>query len=146
MKIRFAVLVLSLVSLLACSRGTAPKQSIRSPAPAATNNCPQQPPLDPGPDAVAAASAAAQAAVPTLYPPIGTNIAGFQVTNAALADPNAVGYGAIPFGMCGSEIGQRTVVVELHFPAMDSQGADIAHGQLFLSRFADGWKVWFQYH
>ena len=55
-------------------------------------------------------------------------------------------FGAIPGGMCGATVGARTWVVELHFPAYDKTSADLAQGQLFLSRFKDGWKVWFQYH
>ena len=34
---------------------------------------------------------------------------------------------------------------KLSFPKM-LPSANLSAGQLFLSRFQDGWKVWFQYH
>jgi hypothetical protein len=107
------------------------------------NHCPTETLLDAGPDARAAATAAAVAAVAQRYPPH-VDIAGFQVTNAYPADPSS-GYGAIAYGLCGASVGERTWVVELSFPKM-APSVDLAAGQLFLSRFADGWKVWFQYH
>ena len=89
--------------------------------------------------------AAASKAVPSLYP--GRDHARYTVTAAYPAASNAgSGFGAIPAGMCGATVGARTWVVELHFPAFDKTSADLAQGQLFLSRFKDGWKVWFQYH
>jgi hypothetical protein len=106
--------------------------------------CPSQPLLLPGPDARSTARAAAVAAIPRLYGPkqrgnysIGT------VTPAAALPAGRVT--AIPFGMCGSAVGSRTWVVEMTFPD-EAPSASLSSGQLFLGRFSNGWRVWFQYH
>jgi hypothetical protein len=167
MKVRFGPVLLCLAALAACARGNPPQgvgtnPSAGAPAPAAgsgsgsgsiagsvagpatpDSHCPSQTPLDPGADAKAATTAAAEAAVPQRYPPH-IDIAGFRVTDAYPADP-ASGYGSIAYGLCGQAVGQRTWVVELSFPKM-APSVDLSAGQLFLSRFPDGWKVWFQYH
>jgi hypothetical protein len=171
MKVRFGPVLLclaALAALAACARGNPPRgvgtnPSAGAPAPSGPtsgagadaiagpvsgpatpdSHCPSQTPLDPGADAKAAATAAAEAAVPQRYPPH-IDIAGFRVTDAYAADP-ASGYGAIPYGLCGQAVGQRTWVVELSFPKM-APSVNLSGGQLFLSRFPDGWKVWFQYH
>jgi hypothetical protein len=167
MKVRFGpvllCLALCLAALAACARGNPPQgvgtnPSAGAPAPSAQDSqavsptvrqgppdshCPSQTPLDPGADAKAAATAAAKAAVPQRYP-AHIDIAGFRVTDAYAADP-ASGYGVIAYGLCGQAVGQRTWVVELSFPNM-APSVDLSAGQLFLSRFPDGWKVWFQYH
>jgi hypothetical protein len=171
MKVRFCPVLLSLAALAACARANPPQgvgtnTSTGAPAPFAQgsptasggsgatsgsisgpatpdSHCPSQTPLDPGADAKTAATAAARAAVPQRYPPH-IDIAGFRVTDAYAADP-ASGYGAIAYGLCGQVVGQRTWVVELSFPKM-APSVDLSAGQLFLSRFPDGWKVWFQYH
>jgi hypothetical protein len=119
----------------------APSSTVRQGSP--DSHCPSETPLDPGGDAKAAATAAATAAVPQRYPPH-IDIAGFRVTDAYAADP-AAGYGAIAYGLCGDVVGRRTWVVELSFPKM-APSVNLSAGQLFVSRFADGWKVWFQYH
>jgi hypothetical protein len=164
MKVRFCPLLLSLAALAACARASPPQGvgtntstgalapsgatsgatpgSISGPA-TPDSHCPSQTPLDPGADAKSAATAAAQAAVPQRYPPH-IDITGFRVTDAYAADP-ASGYGSIAYGLCGQVVGQRTWVVELSFPKM-APSVDLSAGQLFLSRFPDGWKVWFQYH
>ena len=172
MKVRFGPILLSLAALAACARGNPPQGVGTNPgagAPASSgptagsgsgstsgsgsgaasgpatpdSHCPSQTPLDPGADAKAAATAAAEAAVPQRYPRH-IDIAGFRVTDAYAADP-ASGYGAIPYGLCGQAVGQRTWVVELSFPKM-APSVDLSAGQLFLSRFPEGWKIWFQYH
>jgi hypothetical protein len=140
MKVGFGPLLLTLTALAACARAATPGAVV--PATPASN-CPTATVLDPGPDARTAATAAAVAAVPQRYRPH-IDTTGFQVTNAYPADPSA-GFGAIAYGLCGAAIGQRTWVVELSFPKM-APSVSLSEGQLFLSRFTDGWKVWFQYH
>ena len=146
MKRTIAVALVSFAALTACTQGGQPGATGvtgRTPAASPASVCPLATPLDPGPDARAAATAAAVAEVPKRYPPH-IDTTGFQVSNAYLADPSS-GFGSIAFGLCGTAIGQRTWVVELFFPKM-LPSADLSAGQLFLSRFPDGWKVWFQYH
>jgi hypothetical protein len=158
MKVGFGPLLLTLsalAALAACARGTSPQGAASSPGTAApvtstavasasaNSDCPTETVLDPGPDAKTGATAAAVAAVPRRYPPT-IDTTGFQVTNAYAADPSS-GYGAIAYGLCGAAVGQRTWVVELLFPKM-APSVSLAGGQLFVSRFADGWRVWFQYH
>jgi hypothetical protein len=106
--------------------------------------CPSQPLLAPGPDARSAARAAAVAAIPRLYGPTQRNnyIIGTVTSAAALPDDRVT---AIPFGMCGSTVGSRTWVVEMTFPD-EAPSASLSSGQLFLGRFSNGWRVWFQYH
>ena len=143
--------LLAAAALAACARsmpaGSAPGEkalpSASSRPDPASGICPKEAPLDPGPDARGAATAAAVTAVPQRYGrPIDTT--GFQVARVYPADL-ASGYGPVAYGLCGSEVGQRTWVVELSFPKM-LPSADLSAGQLFLSRFQNGWKVWFQYH
>lgn len=147
MKVGFGPLLLTvsaLAVLTACARGASPRGAGLSPglgSPGA--NCPTETVLDPGPDAKAAATAAALVAVPQRYPPH-IDTTGVQVTSAYPADP-ASGFGVIAYGLCGATIGQRTWVVELSFPRM-SPSVNLSEGQLFVSRFAGGWRVWFQYH
>ncbi len=139
------LVVVGLAALTACaasSSGAGPSLGAGS-TPSLSSSCPAQTPLDPGPGAVTAAVSAAVATVPHRYPPQ-IDTTGFQVAKAYQADPSN-GYGAIAFGLCGEVVGSRTVVVELSFPKM-LPSADLSAGQLFLSRFPDGWKVWFQYH
>jgi hypothetical protein len=158
-----SLMALALVALAACARGNPPQGVGTNPgaaAPTSTaqggpaassaagprtpdSHCPSETPLDPGAGAGNAAMAAAEAAVPQRYPPH-IDVAGFRVTDAYPADPSS-GYGSIAYGLCGAIVGQRTWVVELSFPKM-APSVDLSAGQLFLSRFPDGWKVWFQYH
>lgn len=74
------------------------------------------------------------------------NTAGYQITGVYEASPGpGPGFGALPFGMCGQAVGSRTWIAELYFPA-ELPSADLSHGQLFLTRFASGWEIWFRYH
>jgi len=166
-----SLMALAVVALAACARGNPPEGVGTNPggaAPTSTaesgpgtppapgpgsspasgpgtpdSHCPSETPLDPGAGAKDAAVAAAEAAVRQRYPPH-IDIGGFRVTDAYPADPSS-GYGSIAYGLCGATVGQRTWVVELSFPRM-APSVDLSAGQLFLSRFPDGWKVWFQYH
>jgi hypothetical protein len=157
-----SLLALALLALGACARGNPPRGVGTNPGGAPTSTarggptaspapgprtpgsyCPSDTPLEPGAGARDAAIAAAEAAVPQRYPPH-IDVAGFRVTDAYPADPSS-GYGSIAYGLCGAIVGQRTWVVELSFPKM-APSVDLSAGQLFLSRFPDGWKVWFQYH
>jgi hypothetical protein len=171
MKAGFVPLLLSLAALAGCARGnpaqgvginpeaggpsahSAPSAQVSqgvSPTVRPTvrqgspdSRCPSETPLDPGPDANAAATAAATEAVPQRYPPH-IDVTGFRVTDAYAADPSW-SYGAIAYGLCGDVVGHRTWVVELSFPKM-APSVNLSAGQLFVSRFPEGWKVWFQYH
>jgi len=137
-----AGLLLLVVALAACGGSRSAGSGTSQPAPKVSSPCPSQTPLMPGPDAPTSSVSAAVAAVAQHYSHIDTT--GFQVHKAYQADPSN-GFGAIAFGLCGEVIGSRTWVVELSFPKM-LPSADLSAGQLFLSRFPDGWKVWFQYH
>jgi len=105
------------------------------------NRCPSPAPLSFGQNATADAIATVRAAVPQIYTNI--NTAGYRITSAAPAGGS--GYGAIPAGMCGALVGARTYVVQLSFPAM-APSASLSQGQLFVSRFGQGWQVWYRYH
>jgi hypothetical protein len=113
------------------------------------NRCPNPAPLPFDAQAAQNALATARAAVPRVYTNVDT--AGYQITASgpASAHPQGQtnpGYYMLPYGMCGPTVGARTYVVELYFPAMASQGTDVSHGQLFLSRFPQGWQAWYRYH
>jgi|SRR5579859_3148122 len=104
--------------------------------------CPTATPLDPGPDAANEVRFTVAKNLPAIYSNIQTS--GYQITRVYEASPGQ-GFGAIPFGMCGQAIGSRTWIAELYFPA-ELPSADLSHGQLFLTRFASGWEIWFRYH
>src|SRR4029077_2519785 len=110
-----SLMALAPVALAACARGNPPPGVVTNPgagAPTSTaqsgpgsspapgprtpdSHCPSETPLDPGAGAKDAAVAAAEAAVPQLYPPH-IDIGGFRVTDAYPADPSS-GYGAIAY-------------------------------------------------
>jgi hypothetical protein len=104
--------------------------------------CPTATPLDPGPDAASAVRVTVATNLLRVYSNI--NTAGYQITRVYEASPG-LGFGGLPFGMCGQAVGSRTWIAELYFPA-ELPSADLSHGQLFLTRFASGWKIWFRYH
>ncbi|HTC70816.1 MAG TPA: hypothetical protein VK662_14695, partial [Acidothermaceae bacterium] len=57
------------------------------------------------------------------------------------------GIGTIAYGTCGKTIGDRTWVVEVHFPHDPNNSASTGNGQLFVSDFANGgWQVWLRNH
>jgi hypothetical protein len=116
-------------------------ESLR-PDPPANPNCPGEVPLSTGPGDKAAAEATAVDAVPRLY--ASKRLEGWRVARVYLAQRDS-GVGQIAYGMCGDVIGQRTWVVEMTFPA-ELPSASMSQGQFFVSRFSDGWRVWFQYH
>lgn len=115
-----------------------------TPAVAQTGNpnCPSTAPLDPGRDAETEVRAAAVEAVPSVYAT--RDLAGWHIASVQPALPDK-GVGQIAYGMCGSFVGSRTWEVDLTFPA-DLPSASGSQGQMFLSRFPDGWRVWFTYH
>jgi len=83
--------------------------------------------------------------VPTIYPPDETR--DFTVTAVYPARASlggGKGYGGIAYGTCGKTIGDRTWVVEVHFPHVNS--ASVGNGQLFVSEFSAGWTAWYRYH
>jgi photosystem II stability/assembly factor-like uncharacterized protein len=113
------------------------------PVAPSVGSCPSAP-LDFDPRATENAIAAARTAVPLLYR--GVDTSGYQVRAAAPAAASSVaGWGAIAGSLCGSLTRSRTYVVELYFPAMEPS-ASLSQGQLFVSRSAAGWQVWYQYH
>ena len=119
------------------------------PVASAFNHCPNPAPLVFDANASANALATARAAVALVYTNIDTT--GYQINSSGPASPSPQGqanpgYYILPYGMCGSTVGSRTYVVELYFPAMASRGTDLSHGQLFLSRFPQGWQAWYRYH
>ena len=123
-----------------------PASSTANPVSSALNDCPTVLPLAPGSDAAAQARAAAVKAVPTIYPPEPTK--DFTVTAVYPASSSgSAGYGTIAYGTCGKTIGDRTWVVEVHFPHDPNNSGSTGNGQLFVSDFANGgWQVWFRYH
>ncbi len=83
--------------------------------------------------------------VPTIYPPEPTK--DFTVTAVYPASASGdSGYGTIAYGTCGKTIGDRTWVVEVHFPHDPMHSASTGNGQLFVSEFSTGWQVWYRYH
>lgn len=116
--------------------------STKSSPVTALSECPAEAPLEPGPNAEAMALAAATSSAPKIYwnvkqPDL------LRVVRTYPADPLS-GAGAAVYTMCGAAVGSRTWVVELSFPGQPS-GDPSATGQLYVSRFADGWKVWYRY-
>jgi hypothetical protein len=125
-----------------------PASSTANPVSSNLGACPTVLPLVPGSDAAAQAQAAAVKVVPTIYPPEPTK--DFTVTAVYPASQSLYGgkgYGTIVYGTCGETIGERTWVVEVHFPHDPNNSASTGNGQLFVSEFANGgWQVWFRNH
>jgi hypothetical protein len=122
-----------------------PASSTANPVSSNLGACPTVLPLVPGADAAVQARAAAVKAVPTIYPPEPTK--DFTVTAVYPASASGDnGYGTIAYGTCGKTIGDRTWVVEVHFPHDPMGSASTGNGQLFVSEFATGWQVWFRNH
>ena len=107
----------------------------------ATGSCPTQQPLPAGANAATAAAETARAAIAIIYTDI--NTAGYRIDNVSPA--SAGGFGQIAYGQCGPAVGAQTWVVQLTFPA-EQPSASMSQGQLFVSRFAYGWQVWYRYH
>ena len=125
-----------------------PASSTANPVSSTLGACPTVLPLVPGSDAAAQAKAAAVKVVPTIYPPEPTK--DFTVTAiypASQSLDGGKGIGTIAYGTCGKTIGDRTWVVEIHFPHDPNNSASTGNGQLFVSEFANGgWQVWFRNH
>jgi hypothetical protein len=125
-----------------------PASSSANPVSSNLGACPTVLPLVPGADAAAQAKAAAIKVVPTIYPPEPTN--DFTVTAVYQASQSlngGKGIGTIAYGTCGKTIGDRTWVVEVHFPHDPNNSASTGNGQLFVSDFANGgWQVWLRNH
>jgi hypothetical protein len=124
-----------------------PASSSANPVAGNLGACPTVLPLVPGADAAAQAKAAAEKVVPTIYPPEPTK--DFTVTAVYPASSSlggGKGIGMIAYSTCGRTIGDRTWVVEVHFPHDLMNSASTGNGQLFVSEFASGWKVWFRNH
>jgi hypothetical protein len=106
------------------------------------DSCPSEMPLEPGFGASTGVHESVAANVPSIYANLDTT--GYVIARVYPAAPTA-GLGAIPFGLCGTLVGSRTWVAELYFPR-ELPSADLSQGQLFLSRFASGWRPWMRYH
>jgi len=125
-----------------------PATSTAKPVSSNLGACPTVLPLKPGADAAGQAQAAVVKAVPTIYPPEPTK--DFTVTAVYPAGQSldgGKGIGTIVYGTCGATIGDRTWVVEVHFPHDPNNSASTGNGQLFVSDFANGgWQVWLRNH
>ena len=125
-----------------------PASSSAEPVSSNLGACPTVLPLKPGADAAAQAQAAVVKAVPTIYPPEPTK--DFTITAVYPAGQSldgGKGIGTIVYGTCGRTIGDRTWVVEVHFPHDPNNSASTGNGQLFVSDFANGgWQVWLRNH
>jgi hypothetical protein len=125
-----------------------PPTSSANPVSSNLGACPTVLPLLPGADAAAQAKAAAVKVVPTIYPPEPTK--DFTVTAVYPASQSlngGKGIGTIAYTTCGRTIGDRTWVVEVHFPHDPNNSASTGNGQLFVSDFANGgWQVWLRNH
>jgi hypothetical protein len=124
-----------------------PASSTANPVSSNLGACPTVLPLVPGSDAAPQAKAAVVKVVPTLYPPEPTK--DFTVTAVYPASSSlggGKGYGTIAYGTCGKTIGDRTWIVEVHFPHDPNNSTSTGNGQLFVSEFSTGWTVWYRYH
>ncbi len=125
-----------------------PATSSAKPVSSNLGACPTVLPLVPGADAAAQAKAATIKVVPRIYPPEPTK--DFSVTAVYPASQSlngGKGIGTIAYGTCGQTIGDRTWVVEVHFPHDPNNSASTGNGQLFVSDFANGgWQVWLRNH
>jgi hypothetical protein len=117
-----------------------PSEPLPEPA---QGRCPklQMRPL-PG-DAVARAALAALDQAPAVYR--GTKLDGIRVTGAILARLDDSGRGGYARVKCGRRAENRTVVVNLEFPAM-RPSASLSQGVVLVARFAAGYRVWAQLH
>jgi len=131
--------------LAACAAGglvsavaSAPTQAAQ-PQPAAAaavlGRCPQLP-LPLPPEAVARAADQARIQAPVLYRGSGPAV----VIRSALA-PYAGARGDQVNAQCGTQVFQRTVVVDLLFPKM-LPSASLSQGTVFVSRSSTGYQVW----
>lgn len=125
-----------------------PATSGANPVSSNLGSCPTVLPLAPGADAAAEAKAAAVKVVPRIYPPEPTKDFTVTAVYPASASLNGgEGIGTIAYSTCGKTIGDRTWVVEVHFPHDPMNSASTGNGQLFVSEFANGgWQVWFRNH
>ena len=105
-----------------------------------SSDCPKEMPLEPGRNARDRAIAAVRASLRTGPEEWRT----FKVA-AAYPAASRQGVGGIAMRMCGSLVGGRTWVVEMHFPNLEPS-ASLSQGQAFVSRFRSGWRVWHRYH
>ena len=103
-------------------------------------DCPKEAPLEPGRDARDRAIAAVRESLR-----IGPAEWRTYEIRSAYPATKGEGFAAIALRMCGSVVGKRTWVVEMHFPKLEPS-ASLSQGQAFVSRFRSGWRVWYRYH
>jgi hypothetical protein len=92
-------------------------------------------------DAPAPATEAAIAEAPDLYGPHHDRVR----ADVAARARDAGARGRQVKAMCGRTIQRRTVVVSLFFPELRFS-ASLSQGTVFVSRFADGYHVWYVGH
>lgn len=56
-------------------------------------------------------------------------------------------YFQIAKNYCGGKVAEKSWLVRLHFPKMETGSASMSEGQLFVSKSKESdWFVWYQYH
>lgn len=108
----------------------------QAPAADAATMCPASPQDLPA-NAVAGATDAALQAAPGMYP--GVNTSGMYVTGATRSSAGA--HGQEIASACGAAAQQRTVVVDLAFPAM-LPSASKSQGTLYVSQEGGHYHAW----
>jgi len=129
-----------LLAALGVASGAAGGRAVNAPVPASSQEsqeCPKHARKLPA-DALAPATLAALEEAPEIYGEDTTE--GMKATKTARA-PFDSERGPQAKEECGKKAWRRTVVVYLHFPAIEPS-ASLSQGVLFVSRFDDGYKVW----
>ena len=110
---------------------------------AAEGACPPRAPDPLEADATEQARGAALRQAAVLYP--GTDLTGMRATRAVHAPEDDRGRGGYARVKCGAAVQERTVVVELEFPAM-KPSASLSQGVVLVSRFGRAYRVWAVLH
>jgi hypothetical protein len=119
-------------------------ESTSQPLPTfAQGTCPKAHMQKLGRDAVARATVAALEEARIVFR--GTKLKGARVTSAIFARNDANGRGNYARTKCGARVQNRTVVVNLEFPAM-LPSASLSQGVVLVSKFAGEYRVWAQLH
>ena len=132
-----AILTTTLTTVAAAAPANTAAPTSTATDTAANTTCPTRPqPLPP--NAVAGAANEALRAAPGLYTGIDTT--GEYVTSSALGTAAGV-RGEQIANECGTTVENRSVVVELLFPAM-LPSASLSEGTVFVSRIDGRYQVW----
>ena len=95
------------------------------------------------PAAIERARGAALRQASVLYP--GVDLTGMRATRAVHAPEDDAGRGGFARVKCGAVVQERTVVVELEFPAL-LPSASMSQGVVLVSRFGTAYRVWAVLH